>query len=62
VRDESSADLGDIVVLLLAGTLAGLRDRLHDDGFERASGLVGDLVDAVDHYLMARVVPPRGRE
>jgi hypothetical protein len=44
-------DLGDLVVLLLAGTLAGLRDRLADDGFLRASDLVADLVDIADDYL-----------
>ena len=44
-------DLGDLVVVLLASTLAGLRDRLHDDGFERAAELVGDLVEVTDDYL-----------
>ncbi len=44
-------DLGDVVIVLLAGTLAGLRDRLADDGFVGAADLVGDLVDAADHYV-----------
>ena len=44
-------DLGDIVVVLLAGTLAGLRDRLVYDGFEDAADLVADLVEIVDEYL-----------
>lgn len=48
---ECAPDLGDIVVLLLAGTLAGLRDRLTSDGFVRAAELVGDLVEITDHYL-----------
>lgn len=48
---EAPADLGDIVVLLLAGTLAGLRDRLNADGFGRAAELVGDLVEVTDLYL-----------
>jgi hypothetical protein len=47
-------DLGDLVVVLLGGTLAGLRDRLYDDGFERAGGLVDDLVEMTDSYLDAR--------
>ena len=47
----ASPDLGDLVVVLLAGTLAGLRDRLHQDGFERASELVSDLVEMADDYL-----------
>lgn len=49
--DASAADLGDFVVVLLAGTLAGLRDRLAADGFERAAELVADLVDVIDAYL-----------
>lgn len=46
-----AADLGDLVVMLLAGTLAGLRDRLVDDGYERAADLLGDLVDVANDYL-----------
>lgn len=48
---DQRADLGDFVVVLLAGTLAGLRDRLAADGFERAAELVADLVDVIDAYL-----------
>lgn len=44
-------DLGDLIVVLLASTLAGLRDRLFDDGFEDAAGLVADLVEIADGYL-----------
>ncbi|HWC14775.1 MAG TPA: hypothetical protein VG929_09280 [Actinomycetota bacterium] len=44
-------DLGDLVVVLLASTLAGLRDRLSSDGFEPAAELVADLVEVVDDYL-----------
>lgn len=44
-------DLGDIVVVLLAGTLAGLRDRLECDGFVPAAELVADLVEITDEYL-----------
>jgi hypothetical protein len=50
----SEPDLGDLVVVLLGGTLAGLRDRLYDDGFERAGGLVDDLVEMTDSYLDAK--------
>jgi hypothetical protein len=46
-------DLGDLVVILLAGTLAGLRDRLDSDGFSPAAELVADLVDITDDYLTA---------
>lgn len=48
---DHAADLGDIVVLLLAGTLAGLRDRLAGDGFDDAAELVADLVEIADRYL-----------
>ena len=44
-------DLGDLVIVLLASTLAGLRDRLHEDGFEPAAELVADLVEIADEYL-----------
>jgi hypothetical protein len=44
-------DLGDLVVVLLAGTLAGLRDRLSSDGFGRAADLVSDLVEICDDYI-----------
>ncbi len=37
--------------MLLASTLAGLRDRLADDGFEPAADLVADLVEIADDYL-----------
>ena len=56
---DPEADLGDIVILLLAGTLAGLRDRLYSDGFTRAAELVADLVEAADTYLTE--VLPEGR-
>lgn len=46
--------LGDIVVLLLAGTLAGLRDRLAHDGYLDHADLVADLVEIVDEHLARR--------
>ena len=45
--ETSSADLGDLVIVLLASTLSGLRDRLADDGFERASELVAELLSLI---------------
>ena len=48
---DAAPDLGDLVVVLLAGTLAGLRDRLVEDGFEGAAELVAELVDVTDDYL-----------
>ena len=44
-------DLGDLVVVLLAGSLAGLRDRLIQDGFPDAADLIADLVEITDDYL-----------
>jgi hypothetical protein len=51
---QDAPDLGDFVVVLLAGTLSGLRDRLLSDGFERAAELVADLVDVADDYILRR--------
>lgn len=52
--DPGRSDLGDLVVVLLAGTLAGLRDGLYGDGYTAAADLVADLVELTDDYL-ARV-------
>lgn len=46
-------NLGDIVVMLLASTLAGLADRLAVDGFDGPADLVSELVEVVDGYLVA---------
>ncbi len=48
---NGSANLGDLVIVLLASTLAALRDRLEQDGFEPAADLVADLVEITDDYL-----------
>jgi hypothetical protein len=48
---RGAPELGDLIIVLLASTLAGLRDRLAEDGFEDASDFVADLVDATDHYI-----------
>jgi hypothetical protein len=53
-RRDRTPDLGDLVIVLLAGSLAGLRDRLFADGFGDAAELVADLVEVADGYL-ARV-------
>ena len=44
-------DLGDLVIVLLCSTLAGVRDRLAHDGFDPAAELVADLVVACDEYI-----------
>lgn len=49
--EDRFADLGEFMILLLASTLAGLRDRLYEDGFESAADLVADLAEAADDYV-----------
>ncbi len=49
--EHRTPDLGDLVIVLLAGTLAGLRDRLNADGYPEAAGCVGAAVDVTDAYL-----------
>ena len=48
---NTEPDLGDLVVVLLAGTLAGPRDRLNADGFPKAAGLVAELTRRCDDYI-----------
>lgn len=43
-------DPGDLVVVLLADTLARMCDRLAADGFARAAELVADLADIAHDY------------
>lgn len=51
MKTKTEPDLGDLVVVLLAGTLAGLRDRLDTDGFSKAAGLVAELTRRCDKYV-----------
>lgn len=51
MRTKNEPDLGDLVIVLLASTLAGLRDRLQDDGFCEASEFVAGLTERCDSYL-----------
>lgn len=50
-RPAPAPDLGDLVIVLLASSLAGLRDRLNVDGFDTAAEVVADLVEIADDYL-----------
>jgi hypothetical protein len=50
-ENDQTPDLGDLVIVLLAGTLAGLRDRLEQDGFPKAAELVARLVEEADAYV-----------
>lgn len=49
--EDRQPDLGDLVVLLLAGTLAGLRDKLAGDGYVDAATFVDTLVTEADDYV-----------
>ena len=47
--------LGDFVIVLLAGSLAALRDQLAAEGFASAAELVADLAEISDDYITQRV-------
>ena len=47
-NNQAAPDLGDLVIVLLDGTLAGLRDRLTQDGLPRAAELLARLVEEAD--------------
>ena len=51
MTSERPPDLGDLVLVLLAGTLAGLRDRLFEDGYESQGEVVAELVELLDDYI-----------
>jgi hypothetical protein len=51
MRNGATPDLGDLVIVLLASTLSGLRDRLEMDGFQEASEFVAGLTERCDSFL-----------
>ncbi|MGH2736332.1 MAG: hypothetical protein ACRDKZ_12185 [Actinomycetota bacterium] len=53
--------LGEVLVVLLSATLAGVRDRLHEDGYDEAGDLVADLVEIADDHL-ARTCSPNAEK
>jgi hypothetical protein len=55
---DEGPDMGDLIVVLLASTLAALRDRLAQDGFEDSALLVADLVDIADAYITSCIEVP----
>jgi hypothetical protein len=57
--ERREADLGDLVIALLFGSLAGVRDRLAKAGFERAAALVADLVEAAEDFPSSGRSPRR---
>ena len=56
---EDRPDLGNLIVVLLASSLAGLRDKLAGDGFEDSALLVADLVDVADDYITNCIGRPK---
>ena len=50
-QESSAVSLGHIVILLLAGVLSSLSERLRSDGFGSQAELVADLVEAIDDYI-----------
>lgn len=49
--ENENPTLGDLAIVLLAGTLSGLRDRLAKDGFTEQAELVAKLTQQADDYL-----------
>jgi hypothetical protein len=43
--------LGDLIIVLLACTLAGLHERLCADGYDQPALVVADLVEITNDYL-----------
>ena len=43
--------MGDLIIVLLAGTLASLRDRLWADGYDQPARVVADLAEITDDYV-----------
>ena len=51
-KHETPADrIGDLIIVLLACTLANLRDRLCVDGYDKPARVVADLVEITTDYL-----------
>ena len=49
---KEAPDLGDLIIVLLAGTLVGLRDRLLADGYPAAADVVAELAELADDYVI----------
>jgi hypothetical protein len=43
--------MGELIMVLLACTLANLRDRLNADGYDQPARVVADLVEITNDYL-----------
>jgi hypothetical protein len=51
ISSGGRAEVGDLIVVLLAASLQGLCERLFLDGYEDAAELVADLIEVTDDYL-----------
>lgn len=50
-REVHGDHMGELIMVLLACTLANLRDRLCDDGYGQPARVVADLVEITNDYL-----------
>lgn len=56
-QSAEPSDLGDLVIVLLAGTLAELSQRLQGDNFHDAAALVHRLVEEADAWIERKTSP-----
>ncbi len=50
-REAQGERMGELIMVLLACTLANLRDRLCADGYDQPARVVADLVEITNDYL-----------
>ena len=50
-RNVHEDQMGELIMVLLACTLANLRDRLSSDGYDQVSAVVADLVEITNDYI-----------
>jgi hypothetical protein len=50
-REVHGDHMGELIMVLLACTLANLRDRLNADGYDQPARVVADLVEITNDYL-----------
>lgn len=55
--DNPAPTLGDLVIVLLAGTLTGIAANLTKDGYDRQADFITDLVDQCDSFITGVGLP-----
>jgi hypothetical protein len=50
-REVHGDHMGELIMVLLACTLANLRDRLNADGYDQPARVVADLVEITNDHL-----------